>query len=96
MSPAGARRFQAPVYLVGVLRCVDVPAAVSKAFGPGRVAVRVRVRGAAPPRRRQNAVLKPSSNVRGGPTWPVGRPKLAEVIRPSGRPALKRLKTLNT
>ena len=49
MSPAGPRRFQAPVYLVGVLRCVDVPASVSKAFGAGRIAVRVRVRGAEEP-----------------------------------------------
>jgi len=37
------RRFDAVVRFVGALRCVDVPAAVSKAFGQGRVPVRVSI-----------------------------------------------------
>ena len=41
------KRFEAAIYLVGVLRCVDVPPAVSKTFGEGqRSPVRVRIGGA--------------------------------------------------
>ena len=40
------KRFTASIYLVGALRCVDVPAALSKSFGEGRRApVRVRIGG---------------------------------------------------
>ncbi len=42
-SDGAARRFEAVVYKVGQLRCVDVPAEVSAAFGDGRIAVRVSV-----------------------------------------------------
>lgn len=37
--------FQARIVKQGILRCVDVPAWVSQAFGTGRVAVRGRVHG---------------------------------------------------
>ncbi len=38
--------FEAVVYRVGQLRCVDVPARVAKALGGGRAPVRVRIAGA--------------------------------------------------